>query len=130
MVLVGTSGWSYPSGRGTWNGIFYPTPRPRGFDELAYYAEHFSSVEVNSTFYRSPDPSTVTGWLRRTPASFQFAVKLYQKFTHPDMFVARHAATEWDVTRGDLDLFKAGLDPMVTAGRLAALLISFHPVFT
>ena len=53
-IRIGTSGWSYPSGKGTWNGIFYPTPRPRGFDELAFYAEHFDTVEVNSTFYRSP----------------------------------------------------------------------------
>lgn len=129
MVLVGTSGWSYPSGRGTWNGVFYPAPRPRGFDELAYYAEHFSSVEVNSTFYRSPDPSAVAGWLRRTPLSFQFAVKLFQKFTHPDMYIERHRVAEWDVTRGDLDLFKAGIEPMVSVERLAALLIQFPSSF-
>jgi len=44
---VGTSGWSYPTGRGTWNGIFYPKPRPKRFDELAFYAEHFETVAVN-----------------------------------------------------------------------------------
>ena len=59
-IRVGTSGWSYPSGKGTWNGIFYPRQparRPRGapkFDELTFYAEHFDTVEVNSTFYRVP----------------------------------------------------------------------------
>ena len=59
-IRIGTSGWSYPSGEGTWNGIFYPRQparRPRGapkFDELAFYAEHFDTVEVNSTFYRVP----------------------------------------------------------------------------
>ena len=60
-VRVGTSGWSYPTGRGTWNGIFYPMApgrsrkRTAGFDELAFYAEHFDTVEVNSTFYRRSD---------------------------------------------------------------------------
>ena len=36
-LRIGTSGWSYPTGRGTWNGVFYPLPedRDRGFDELA-----------------------------------------------------------------------------------------------
>jgi uncharacterized protein YecE (DUF72 family) len=128
-VLVGTCGWNYPSGRGTWNGVFYPSPRPRGFDELAYYADHFETVEVNSTFYRSPDPAAVISWLKRTPPTFLFAVKLFQKFTHPDMYLERHRAAEWDVTRGDLDLFRAGLEPMADAGRLVALLVQFPPSF-
>jgi uncharacterized protein YecE (DUF72 family) len=128
-VLVGTSGWSYPGGRGTWNGLFYPKPRPRGFDELAYYAEHFDTVEVNSTFYRAPDPVTTREWLRRTPPAFVFSVKLFQKFTHPDMYLAAHGTSDWDVTRGDLDVFRAGLDPLADAGRLAALLIQFPPSF-
>ena len=56
-IRVGTSGWSYPSGKGTWNGIFYPQPASKkkgGFDELAFYAEHFDTVEVNSSFYGVP----------------------------------------------------------------------------
>jgi len=45
-LRIGTSGWSYPSGRGTWNGVFYPPSRgrPRTFDELSFYAEHFNTV--------------------------------------------------------------------------------------
>lgn len=128
-VLVGTSGWSYPGGHGTWNGVFYPAPRPRGFDELAFYADHFDIVEVNSTFYRSPDPSMAAAWVRRTPSHFGFAVKLYQKFTHPDMFLERHGVSEWDVTRGDLDAFRAGIAPLADADRLRALLIQFPPSF-
>src|SRR5215204_4002389 len=59
-LRIGTSGWNYPAGRGTWNGVFYPAAaKGRGagragkpkFDELAYYAEHFDTVEVNTTFY-------------------------------------------------------------------------------
>ena len=128
-VLVGTSGWNYPSGRGTWNGLFYPLPRPRGFDELSYYAERFETVEVNSTFYRSPEAAVVSAWLRRTPSSFLFSVKLFQKFTHPDMYLARPGVTDWDVTRGDLDAFRIGIEPLAASGRLAALLLQFPPSF-
>lgn len=128
-VLIGTSGWNYPGGRGTWNGIFYPARRPKGFDELAYYAEHFETVEVNSTFYRSPEPAAAMAWLGRTPSSFQFSVKLYQKFTHPDMYLKRPGVTDWDVSRGDLDAFRRGIDPLAAAGRLAALLLQFPPSF-
>src|SRR4029079_3116712 len=87
-LRVGTSGWNYPSGKGTWNGIFYPPARgrPKAFDELSYYAEHFDTVEVNSTFYGTPKPDVCRGWADRTPRGFEFSVKLYQKFTHPGMF--------------------------------------------
>ena len=90
-LRIGTSGWNYPSGNGTWNGIFYPRGRGRrkGFDELAFYAEHFNTVEVNSTFYGQPRAEVCRGWADRTPGDFEFAVKLYQKFTHPRLFGER-----------------------------------------
>ncbi|MBM3751599.1 MAG: DUF72 domain-containing protein [Acidimicrobiia bacterium] len=125
MVRVGTSGWSYPSGKGTWNGVFYPKPRPRGFDELAYYARHFDIVEVNSTFYRMPEAGPVAKWVERTPREFQFAVKLCQKFTHPDMYLGRAGVTDWSPSLADVDLFRAGIEPLVAAGRLHSLLLQF-----
>jgi len=59
-LRVGTSGWNYPTGKGTWNGIFYPPKedRQRGFDELRFYSERFNTVEVNSTFYGQPRAAT------------------------------------------------------------------------
>jgi uncharacterized protein YecE (DUF72 family) len=128
-IHVGTSGWSYPSGKGTWNGVFYPARRPRGFDELAYYAQHFDTVEVNSTFYRMPEAAMAASWRRRTPAGFLFAVKLFQKFTHPDMYLTKTGAKAWDLTRTDVDLFRAGIGPLAEAERLAAVLIQFPPSF-
>ena len=128
-ILIGTSGWNYPTGQGTWNGVFYPSRRPRGFDELAYYAEHFDTVEVNSTFYRQPSPGQTTAWLARTPNTFLVSVKLYQKFTHPDMYLARNGSNDWDVTTGDLDEFRAGVDPIAAAGRLIAVLAQFPASF-
>lgn len=128
-IRVGTCGWHYPDGAGTWNGVFYPARRSRGFDELAYYAEHFDTVELNSTFYRMPEAPMTAGWVRRTPASFLFAVKLYQKFTHPDMYLSRDGATDWDLSRDDFDLFRAGIAPLAEADRLAAVLVQFPPSF-
>ena len=136
-IRVGTSGWHYPRGNGTWNGPFYPLKRPRGFDELRFYAERFNTVEVNATFYRQPEADMSRKWLERTPDGFLFSIKLFQKFTHPDMYLARAStslspgpgATDWDVTAGDSDLFRAGLDPIASAGRLGALLVQFPSSF-
>ena len=128
-IRIGTAGWHYPSGAGTWNGVFYPARRSRGFDELAYYAEHFDTVELNNTFYRMPEAAMTSGWIRRTPASFVFAVKLYQKFTHPDMYLARDGVTDWDLSRADFDLFRAGVAPLAESGRLAAVLAQFPSSF-
>ena len=127
MVLrVGTSGWHYPTGRGTWNGIFYPLSqdRERGFDELRFYAERFNTVEVNSTFYGQPRASVSLDWVRRTPPEFEFSIKLHQTFTHPAMSGA--AAM---VGQSDVDQFKGGLDPLVAAGRLGPILAQFPSRF-
>ena len=141
-IRIGTSGWSYPNGPGTWNGIFYP-PSAKGsrsgrFDQLAFYAEHFDTVEVNTSFYRPLDPAITRTWPARTPAGFDFSLKLYQKFTHPGMLKKAGApglANDDDtaavpaVTRADVDLFKAAIDPLAGAGKLGALLAQFPPSF-
>jgi uncharacterized protein YecE (DUF72 family) len=147
-LRIGTSGWHYPTGRGTWNGIFYPPRRPRGFDELRFYAEHFDTVEVNATFYGQPSARVTRSWVSRTPAGFFFSVKLYQKFTHPRMFKERVGrALPPEIAAGptreqdelmdalaspapaDFDEFRTGLDPLAAAGRLGALLAQFPPSF-
>jgi uncharacterized protein YecE (DUF72 family) len=141
-LLIGTSGWNYPSGKGTWNGVFYPRPRPKGFDELRYYAEHFDTVEVNSTFYGQPRVDVCRSWAARTPAGFEFSVKLFQKFTHPKMYrerVARGlpedarddaaAASLARPTSADLDEFRRGIEPLATSGKLGALLAQFPASF-
>jgi uncharacterized protein YecE (DUF72 family) len=128
-IRIGTSGWHYPNGAGTWNGVFYPAHRPRGFDELAYYAQRFDTVEVNSSFYRMPEAAMSAAWVRRTPGSFLFAVKLYQTFTHPEMYLSREGVTNWDVTRDNFDLFRAGIEPIAASGRLGAVLAQFPASF-
>jgi uncharacterized protein YecE (DUF72 family) len=152
-VRVGTSGWHYPSGEGSWNGIFYPPSRGRSkaFDELSFYAEHFDTVEVNATFYGQPKASVSQSWAARTPSGFEFAVKLYQKFTHPRMYAERVKASLEGIVTGDgspqrdglddlirelgrpsaadVDEFKQGVDPLASVGKLGPLLAQFPSSF-
>ena len=143
-VRIGTSGWNYPSGRGTWNGIFYPPSRGRAktFDELSFYAEHFNTVEINSTFYGQPRADVSRAWAERTPDGFEFSVKLYQKFTHPALYRKRVASALPEDAKGDdllgaigqanaadLDEFRRGIDPLAAAGKLGALLAQFPASF-
>lgn len=125
-LRIGTSGWHYPGGRGTWNGIFYPRAedRDRGFDELAFYAARFNSVEINSTFYGQPRATVSLGWVRRTPPDFEFSVKLFQKFTHPAT-----ALDQTPVSAADVDAFKAGIEPLAAAGKLGPILAQFPSRF-
>jgi len=113
-VHIGTSGWNYPSGRGTWNGVFYPKTRSKkagthAFDELRFYAEHFDTVEINSTFYRVPTAATAKSWAQRTPPGFEFSLKLYQKFTHPKMFEKATGGDAASLGQKDVDEFRAAL---------------------
>jgi uncharacterized protein YecE (DUF72 family) len=77
MIHVGTSGYSYPE----WRGSFYPERFPPA-RMLPYYAERFTTVELNNTFYRMPTGKTITGWDKETPAGFVFALKVPQRITH------------------------------------------------
>jgi len=60
-----------------WEGSFYPAGM-KPADYLTYYATKFETVEVDSTFYRTPAASTVSGWARKTPEHFIFAAKVPQ----------------------------------------------------
>ncbi len=73
-IYIGTSGWSYPKGEGTWTGHFYPTSKT---NELEYYSQFFNTVEINSSFYSPPNPICVYNWVRRVPEGFLFTAKLW-----------------------------------------------------
>ncbi len=74
---VGTSGWSYKH----WRGIFYPEKLPQR-EWLSHYAQHFDTVEVNSTFYHLPRESTMESWRERAPEDFVYALKASRFITH------------------------------------------------
>lgn len=124
-IYIGTSGWSYPRGQGTWRGYFYPDSRT---NELEYYSQFFKTVELNSSFYRPPDPSLVRRWIHQVPDDFLFSVKLWQKFTHPKMFkevTGQNASTSKD----DVDAFLRSIEPLIKADKMGALLVQFPPSF-
>ena len=133
QIRIGTSGWHYPAGAGTWDGIFYPPRgrrhRPAGFDELEYYAQRFDTVEVNSTFYGVPRREVAAAWAGRTPAGFAFSVKLHQQFTHPKLVAASAGGDAAPPDRGDVDRFREGIAPIHEAGKLGALLAQFPASF-
>ncbi len=124
-LYIGTSGWSYPKGEGTWAGYFYPTGK---INELEYYSQFFKTVEINSTFYRPPNPGYVYNWAQRVPEGFLFTVKLWQKFTHPKMY-KEATGEEAVISRQDVDLFNHSIEPLVKYRKLGALLAQFPPSF-
>ena len=64
---MGTSGYSYKE----WKGNFYPANLPAA-EMLGYYASQFDTVEINNTFYRMPDATTVAKWRTQVPDAFTF----------------------------------------------------------
>jgi uncharacterized protein YecE (DUF72 family) len=77
MIWVGTSGFQYPE----WKGKFYPETLSTA-KMLPYYAEHFSTTEINYSFRRIPSEKTLTNWSAATPAKFRFSLKAPQEITH------------------------------------------------
>lgn len=76
-VRVGCSGWSYED----WVGPFYPKQaKPK--DYLQLYSSVFDAVEIDSSFYRIPNPSMVSQWSKNTPEGFVFCPKFPKKVTH------------------------------------------------
>ena len=78
-IRLGTSGWKYDD----WVGTFFPEPkRGKPVDELAWYARHFDTVEIDSTWYHAPARHVVESWRRRVPDDFSFAAKVPRLITH------------------------------------------------
>ena len=76
-LWVGTSGYNYPE----WKGSFYPLKMPAA-KMLPYYAERFSTVEINYTFHRVPNANILAGWDRETPPGFRLTLKAPKRITH------------------------------------------------
>ena len=77
MMWIGTSGYNYPE----WRGSFYPE-KLAAAKMLPYYAEHFSTVEINYTFYRAPHEKILQGWSSATPDGFRLTLKAPKRITH------------------------------------------------
>lgn len=121
-IRVGTSGWSYDD----WDGHVYPkTVGPS--DRLEFYARHFPSVEVDSTYYRDPAPGVVKGWVEKTRgASFELSVKAPKTLTHEALVDAPRAQVE----RVAVAWRALVADPLAAGGRLGAILLQLSPAVT
>lgn len=77
QIRIGTSGYQYEH----WRGIFYPENLAKG-DWLTHYCSHFTSVEINNTFYNLPKPETFSNWRKKAPPGFCFSLKFSRYGTH------------------------------------------------
>lgn len=77
QIYIGTSGWHYED----WIGRFYPAGTQYR-EMLSYYAGHFNTVEVNSSFYRLPSKESILNWVDCVPDSFKFCIKASRYITH------------------------------------------------
>lgn len=109
---IGPAGWQYDD----WNGIFYPSPRPRGFDALEYVASYFNLDEINSTFYRVPAPDICRRWAERVShnARFVFTAKAHHALTHG---ASDHPP--------ELGPFRDAMESLADANRLGCVLLQF-----
>ena len=77
LYLIGTSGWHYDH----WRERFYPADLPKP-QWLEFYARHFPTLEINSSFYHLPTENAFARWRDASPADFVFAVKVSRFITH------------------------------------------------
>jgi uncharacterized protein YecE (DUF72 family) len=136
-VRIGTCSWADEALTKHW----YPKDVRSGEERLRYYAEHFSTVEANSTYYRVPEREMVANWAERTPDGFVMHVKAFGVMTRhpvkadqlpPDL--REHAPVD---ERGRVDRpprefrsevfarFHDALEPLREAGKLGGILMQF-----
>jgi uncharacterized protein YecE (DUF72 family) len=113
IIRIGPAGWSYKD----WEGTVYPQKPGKAFDPLEYLAGFFDTIEINSSFYRPPTPSTTKSWAQRVAGNkqFTFTAKLHRLFTHE----------RGKATKEDEKAFHQGMDVLAKAGKLGSVLLQF-----
>ena len=139
-VLIGTASWTDPGFVERW----YPK-RMVAHERLAWYAQHFEMVEVNSTFYSVPDARTVERWCATTPDNFTFDVKLHQLFSFhstqrkllpPELQRLAQTDPKGKVTASSelrdalLESFLQPMSILQSAGKLGVFLLQLSPAFS
>ncbi len=137
-IRIGTCSWA-DEALSKW---FYP-PKLPAKERLAWYAHHFDTVEVDSTFYRLPAESAVGGWAERTPSDFTMHVKAFGLMTRhpvkaeaipPDLREEMPVDERGRVDRPPRELrgeifrrFLAALEPLHAVGKLGGILFQLPP---
>jgi uncharacterized protein YecE (DUF72 family) len=133
VVRIGTCSWADEALAKSW----YPKGT-KPADRLAYYAERYDTVEVDSTFYRLPEAAMVARWAERTPPGFVMHVKVFGMMTRhpvrleqlpPELRDEAQPDERGRVDRPSRELrsevfgrFLAALEPLRAAGKLGGLL--------
>jgi uncharacterized protein YecE (DUF72 family) len=140
-ILVGTASWTDKSLIDC--GRFYPADCKTPEARLRHYASLFPLVEVDSSYYAMPSPSTSQLWVERTPPAFIFNVKAFRLFTghatetkvmHKDIAQALgvgkrlyYRAVPPDVRAELWRRFVEALAPLKHAGKLGMVHFQFPP---
>ncbi|MCB9057469.1 MAG: DUF72 domain-containing protein [Calditrichae bacterium] len=105
-IHFGTSGWSYKD----WVGPFYPE-KTKQTEYLSLYARRFNTVEIDSTFYGIPRPTTVEKWRETTPENFLFSPKVPKDITHDRKLL--ESSDVWDEFIRTMQILGPKLGPVV-----------------
>ena len=114
-IRTGTMGWSYED----WRGPFYAVGQAMN-RTLEEYAKVFDTVELDTTFFGTPRPSTLESWARQVPPDFLFSAKVPKAVTHERRLLG---AVEFALDFGGLVRDKLG-------ERLGCLLLQLPPDFS
>ena len=139
-ILIGTASWTDPGFVERW----YPK-KMAAHERLAWYAQHFEMVEVNSSFYSVPNERMVERWCASTPNNFTFDVKLHQLFSFhstqrkllpPELQRIAQSDAKEKVNRSPelqealLESFLRPMSILQSAGKLGVLLLQLSPAFS
>ncbi len=102
-LYVGTSGWHYDH----WRRRFYPEKLAKE-EWLKFYVGHFTTVELNNSFYRLPSETAFATWYSSSPANFIFAIKVSRFITHLKRLSHTQEAVEKFITRAKILREKLG----------------------
>lgn len=124
MIKIGTSGFSFPD----WKGTVYPEKLKQA-DMLEYYEQElgFNCCELNYTYYRPPEPHTTASMAKRVSTAFEFTIKAHKEMTH-EIWEDKER-TKFKKNRPLFKAFIQGIEPLITARKLGAVLIQFPTFF-
>jgi uncharacterized protein YecE (DUF72 family) len=144
-VRIGTCSWTDPTLVDA--ETFYPSKKMSAEERLGFYAETFPIVEVDATYYAPPAERTAGLWVERTPPDFTFDIKAYRLLTQhptPPSSIWKELRSELPADQADkrnvymrdlprqfqteaVKLFRQGLMPLHSAGKLGVVLFQMPP---